>query len=547
MDNQLYLNRFWDALPEILLAIVILIVGFIVAKVLERVVYKMLQKFKLDEKVGSKQEKYSVSKIISKVVFILIIIFTLMLFFNVLNLGAIATPFAGMFDQLSGAFISLLKAGLILLVAWVLASVAKRLILMVGRKADLKKIANKAKAPEANTTKWLETAANIAFYLVLLLFLPAVLSALNIEGLSEPISNMLASFLNFIPKLIGAALIFAIGWLAATIVRKILSSFLASAGVDRLAERFHLSSFFEGTSLSKVIGLIAFVLILLPVSITALEVLDLDGISGPAIAMLNSILVMLPNIAIAILLVLVGLIVGRWVKSVVSKIAQNLGADSLFGKMGFDKKPATADTEQSVSGIIGTIAQVVIVLLFVAEALQVVGLAFMVGLVSGIFAYLPAVLAALVILAVGFWLANLAENFVGNVFKDSSGSPHLLRYVAKYAILAFAFFMALDMLGIAASIIQSAFILILGGLALAFGLAFGLGGKEHASRYLDRAEKSLEKAEVDQEAWKETKMEEEAKDVGLKKEDRAAIDPVVEKRSPDEEFPFRDEDPFKNE
>ncbi|MDO1831524.1 hypothetical protein Q2337_27025, partial [Escherichia coli] len=93
---------------------------------------------------------------------------------------------------------------------------------------------------------------------------------------------------------------------------------------------------------------------------------------------------------------------------------------------------------------------------------------------------------ALVILAVGFWLANLAEKLVGSLMKDSSGSPHFLRLVAKYAILGFAFFMALSQLGIAPGIIQSAFILILGGVALAFGLAFGLGGREHASRYLDR-------------------------------------------------------------
>lgn len=162
----------------------------------------------------------------------------------------------------------------------------------------------------------------------------------------------------------------------------------------------------------------------------------------------------------------------------------------------------------------------------------------MVSLASGIFAYIPAVIAALVILAVGFWLANLAEDFIGSVFKKSSGGPHVLRYVAKYAILAFAFFMALDQLGIAASIINSAFILILGGAALAFGLAFGLGGKEHASRYLDRMENSLKETEVDKEQWEEKKREQEAKKVGLAKEAKAAADPIVEKTSPDERHPF---------
>jgi len=149
----------------------------------------------------------------------------------------------------------------------------------------------------------------------------------------------------------------------------------------------------------------------------------------------------------------------------------------------------------------------VIILLFVVEALQVVNLYFMVTLATGVFAYLPMVLVAIVILAVGFWLANLAERIVGSVMTKPSGAPHVLRYVAKYAILAFAFFMALSQLGIAPAIINAAFILILGGVALAFGLAFGLGGREHASRYLTEMESSLQETEVSKEKWEQEKEE----------------------------------------
>ncbi|WP_282020378.1 mechanosensitive ion channel [Planomicrobium okeanokoites] len=540
MDTRGYFNNFMNALPEILLAILVLIIGFIVAKMVEKAVYKLLDKTKLDEKAGMSQQKYSLSKIISKIVFVLILLFAVALFFNILNLGAIGAPFLGIFDNLSGAFLSILKAALILLLAWVLATVVKRLILVAGRKFDFGKVTKKTGASKKDTVKWTETAANIAFYLILLLFLPAVLSALNIDGLSEPFSNMLASVLNFIPKLIAAAIIFAIGWIAATIVKKILSKFLESIGTDRLAAKLKISQFFSGTSVSNVIGIIAFILIMLPVTIAALEVLALRGISGPAIAMLNDILAMIPNIIVAILLILAGIIIGRWVKDFVVQLMKNLGVDSLTEKMGMNKTadPDTDPSAYSLAKIIGVVAQVLIILLFTVEALQLLNLEFMVSLATGIFAYIPAVIAALVILAIGFWLANLAEDFIGSVFKKSSGGPHVLRYVAKYAILAFAFFMALDQLGIAASIINSAFILILGGAALAFGLAFGLGGKEHASRYLDRMENSLKETEVDKEKWEEKKREQEAKKVGLAKEAKAAVDPIVEKTSPDERHPF---------
>lgn len=540
MDTRGYFNNFMNALPEILLAILVLIIGFIVAKMVEKAVYKLSDKTKLDEKAGMSQQKYSLSKIISKIVFVLILLFAVALFFNILNLGAIGAPFLGIFDNLSGAFLSILKAALILLLAWVLATVVKRLILVAGRKFDFGKVTKKTGASKKDTVKWTETAANIAFYLILLLFLPAVLSALNIDGLSEPFSNMLASVLNFIPKLIAAAIIFAIGWIAATIVKKILSKFLESIGTDRLASKLKISQFFNGTSVSNVIGIIAFILIMLPVTIAALEVLALRGISGPAIAMLNDILTMIPNIIVAILLILAGIIIGRWVKDFVVQLMKNLGVDSLTEKMGMNKTadPDTDPSAYSLAKIIGVVAQVLIILLFTVEALQLLNLEFMVSLATGIFAYIPAVIAALVILAIGFWLANLAEDFIGSVFKKSSGGPHVLRYVAKYAILAFAFFMALDQLGIAASIINSAFILILGGAALAFGLAFGLGGKEHASRYLDRMENSLKETEVDKEKWEEKKREQEAKKVGLAKEAKAAVDPIVEKTSPDERHPF---------
>jgi hypothetical protein len=202
----------------------------------------------------------------------------------------------------------------------------------------------------------------------------------------------------------------------------------------------------------------------------------------------------------------------------------------------------------SLAEIIGAIVQIVVVLLFVVEALQVVNLHFMVTLATGVFAYLPMVLAAVVILAVGFGLANLAERFVGSVMRKPSGAPHVLRYVAKYAILAFAFFMALSQLGIAPAIINAAFILILGGVALAFGLAFGLGGREHASRYLAEMENSLSGAEVSKAKWEKEKAEvkNEVEDVINKAEvdpnkSTPGQDKSYNEPKPGEKYPFEGE------
>jgi hypothetical protein len=538
---------FFSWLPDLLIGLLILLVGFIIAKVIEGAVYKLLRKFRMNERLGTTDSKWNIERIISKVVFWGIMLLALIMFFNVMNMSLIATPFVSIYSGLAGAILGILKAALILFIAWILALVVKKFILMAGNRLSLNKYFVKAgvSAEEANKSKWVESAANIAFYLILLLFMPAVLHALGLSGVSGPFEGLLQGFLNFIPKLVGAALIFAVGFIIAKIIRVILTKFLESIGTDRFANKLKVSSFLKGTSLSKLVGTIAFILIMIPVTISSLEALDLRGISEPAIGMLHDIVGMIPKIVIAVVLVLVGLLLAKWIRGVVVSLLENLGVNSLYGKMGVRSvKPSMP----SLAEIIGAIVQIVVVLLFVVEALQVVNLHFMVTLATGVFAYLPMVLAAVVILAVGFGLANLAERFVGSVMRKPSGAPHVLRYVAKYAILAFAFFMALSQLGIAPSIINAAFILILGGVALAFGLAFGLGGREHASRYLAEMENSLSGAEVSKAKWEKEKAEvkNEVEDVINKAEvdpnkSTPGQDKSYNEPKPGEKYPFEGE------
>ncbi|MGI1821670.1 mechanosensitive ion channel [Exiguobacterium sp. TRN 1102] len=509
MNNTTYnFNTFMSWLPELLLAIVILVVGYILAKVLENVTRKALKKARLDERVGiqkdgEKGEKWTPERIIGKVVFFGVLLLAFLIIFEFMNVPAITEPFSQIYEGFSGLIIGVIKAGLILLVAWVIATLLKKGIQMAGHRLNLSKLMEKTgqESTSVNQTKWVDTVANIVFYLVLLLALPAVLDALGLRGVSGPFEDLLNSFLGFIPKIVAAALIFAIGYVVAKIVRDILTKFLEAAGLDRLAERFHLSDYVKGSSLAKAIGTIVFIFIMIPVTISALEALDIRGISEPAIAMLNDVLVMIPDILVAIVLVLVGVFVARWLKGVVVSLLENLGVNSLAQKMGFGERASS----MSIAQVVGVIVQVIVILIFVSEALQVANLEFMASLATAIFAYLPMVIAALIILAVGFWLANMAERLVGSVLVDGAGQPSALRYVAKYAILGLVFFMAVSQLGIAPVIVNTAFLLILGAVALAFGLAFGLGGRETAARYLKKAEQRIDETEVSKEGLEQEK------------------------------------------
>src|SRR5699024_8826703 len=122
--------------------------------------------------------------------------------------------------------------------------------------------------------------------------------------------------------------------------------------------------------------------------------------------------------------------------------------------------------------------------------LYLIKLNFLVDIASAITAYLPNVLAAVLILGIALILGNIAEKIITNFLHGPV--IRVLGMFAKYAILTIAGFMALTQLGIATSIVASAFILILGGAALAFGLAFGLGGKEFAIKYWNKVDQAIE-------------------------------------------------------
>lgn len=509
MNNNFYNG--WDSilgkLPNVLIALAVLLVGWLVAKLIEKAVYKGLQKTSLDNKLFSNvnNKKYSAEKIISKIVYILILVFVFIMFLNILDLYVLTEPLVGMFSTIAAAIPNILKAGLILLFAWLIASGLKFLIQKGGKTLGVHEKLSKYKLTEDNqqTTNVVDTVANIVFYLVLLMALPAVLSALNLHGVSEPFENMIEGILGFIPKLFAAALILLVGYFVAKIVRDILTNFLQSIGTEKLVQRFGLSRLFEGTSLSRVIGTIAFVLILIPTVIAALERLDVEGISEPAIAMLNDILTMIPNIVVAIILVMIGLWLGKLLKKFTADLLSRIGFDSYFKGMGLNSA-ANRPNSLSLSDIVGYIVQIIVVLLFVAEALNVVKLDFFVDLARGVIAYLPHVIAAIVILGVGLWLGSLAKKVLSSILQGDSSN--VLATVAKYTIITIAVFMALDQLGVAPAIVNAAFILTLGGLALAFGLAFGLGGKNFASKYLTKFDEKIEKTSIDQAAVQQQKM-----------------------------------------
>ncbi|OZU88538.1 hypothetical protein CIL03_09545 [Virgibacillus indicus] len=499
--DQYFTSSFMQGVQNFVIAIIVLLVGWLIAKAIGNAVEKALGKTNLDEKLFNKfrtsDKPINSNKIIGKVVYYILLLVVFILFFNVLNLNMIANPLSELVSTFFGFIPAVLKAALILVLAWVIASIVQWLVVEGTKKINLQHLFFKMKLAksEDEINGYLQTIGKVAFYLILLLFIPGVLDALSISGVAQPFSGLLATILAFIPKLLAAAIIFAVGWFVAKIVKNIVVNLLQAVGSEKLVERLKMKKVFEGTSLAAFAGNLLFIIIMIPITIAALEKLELTGITEPAIGMLNTIMNMIPNILIAIGLVLIGVWLGKFIGESVHNYLEKLGFDRLTSNLKLGNKDA-AQSKVTPSALVGYIVQILIIFFLTVQALYLIQLDFLVEIASAITAYLPQVLAAVLILGIALILANIVKKVLRNLL--SGPATNMLAGFAKYAIIVLAVFMALTQLGIATTIVSSAFILILGGVALAFGLAFGLGGKDFASKYLRKFDNTIDETRVNE-------------------------------------------------
>jgi small-conductance mechanosensitive channel len=372
----------------------------------------------------------------------------------------------------------------LLLIAWIVATIAKNLVVKVLSKVKAEKFTKKWGITDEATGSSLEFLGKLVFIIVFLLFLPAVLDKLGMQNVSAPISNMVSKFLNYIPNIIAAVVILVVGIFVAGTIRQLLVPVLKKFKVDKIQEKAGISPT-EGTALSSVISYVVYVLILIPVIIAALQTLNISAISVPAIAMLNTVMMYLPNIFIAIAIIIVGIFIARIVGKLLTEILSSVGTDKLTQK--FVAAEDSKIKKFSLSKVIGETVKYIIILLFVVEAFNVLKLEVLRYIGQAIISYMPSAISTVIILGATFLIANWVENLILKHYSNAKISA----LTAKFIIIAFAAFMALIQLGIAPSIVNAAFILTLGALAVAFAISFGIGGREFASNTLKKLESNI--------------------------------------------------------
>jgi hypothetical protein len=467
--------------PNLIGALAILIIGVLIALVISAIIRGVLQRTKLDSKIAiwrrreEEEPSQDVARGIGKGVFWLIMILVLIAFFQALRLTLVTDPLNRLLSQIFTFLPQLIGAAILLLVAWIIASLLRLIVTRVMVAANLdERIGGKVDAEKERPLQLTKTIADVLYWLIFLLFLPAVLGTLNLEGLLEPVQSMLDKFLGFLPNIIAAGVIGVIGWFVARIVRQIVTSLLSAAGSDRLSDRVGIAS------ISKLVGLVVYILILIPVLVAALNALGLDAITQPASSMLNLILEAMPAIFAASMVVVIAYIVGKIVAGFITELLTGIGFNNIFARLGIGKEPV--EGKRTPSEIAGFLLMVAIMLFAIFEASNLLGFEALSNLMAELTVFGGHILLGLVIFSVGLYFANLAAKAIQASAMSQAG---LMSGIARGAILVLSGSIAIRHMGLANEIVGLAFGLILGAVAVAVAIAFGIGGRAIAARKLE--------------------------------------------------------------
>lgn len=497
MWNQIvhFADQYLAPYIHLLVPIAVLVVGWIAALLISGTFRRLLERTDLDNRlahliVGPEAgTRIPVEKWAGKGVFYVLMLFVAVAFFHTSGLTVITEPFNKVLVEIFAFAPQILSAALLLLLAWVLASLLRRITarLLTAIKAD-ERVGESAGVDPPERLSLPQSVGNVVYWLVFLVFLPAVLDALKLQGLLQPIRDMLAEVLGFMPNIFAGFLILLVGWFVARIVQRVVTNLLAATNVDQVGERIGLQSVLGIQALSGLAGTVVYGLILILVAIAALDALQFDAISGPTRQMLTGIFNALPAIFTAGLILLIAYIVGRSLARLVTELLNQIGFDALLVRLGVGREPAAGQTTSAE--VVSYLALLAILLFAAIEATAVLGFEGLAALLSQLTVFAGNMVLGLVIFGFGLYLANL---FAGIVAQKSSTNSGLLSTAVRLATLTLTTSMALKQMGIADQIINMAFGLLLGAIAVAIALAFGLGSRDIAARQVEQWLQSLKK------------------------------------------------------
>jgi len=387
--------------------------------------------------------------------------------------------------KIIGSFGGVLAAILLLVLGFIIASLVRSLVVGLLKKTKLAQL-NMAQPGTQNVSP-LNTGIGIIDYIgkfvylfVFLLFVPGIFTALGVGSIVAPLTTLLNSVWGYVPNIFAAIIVLIAGSIIAKLVRELLIPLFQRLKVDELQQKFGIQAD-ANARFSVTLAYIVYVFIMIPVVIVALQALNITAVSGPAVSMLTVVFSFIPQIVIAIVLIWIGALIGKFTGQIVCRLIASSGADAKVKDLVGDKAKNFV-----LSKTVGLVVTVVLDIFFIVEGVDVLKLNVLSGIGEKLIAYMPNVLAAVLIMIAAFFCAAALEK----VMKKGGLKDYAI--FAKAAVIVVAVFMALNQLGIAAAIVNAAFVIVLAALGIAFAIAFGVGGRKFASDQLDKLEKKID-------------------------------------------------------
>jgi hypothetical protein len=343
----------------------------------------------------------------------------------------------------------------------------------------------------------------VVFWLILLVGIILALQPLQLSSVLAPVQQLTVNAFSYVPNVVGAGLIFAIGFVIARIVKRLVESALMAARVDKWLSRVSpvtaepapveptATSVPGGqqawtptpytpmkASISRSAGMLVFLLIMIPVTISALDALKIQAISQPATEMLRTILDAIPHVLGALILLAIGFLVGRLVKQTIEQLLPTMGFNRAVAELGV----ASGNT---ASRFAGSIAMVAVMIFFAIKSAELLNSPLIATMLAQILELGSRVIVGVAIILAGVGIARLVARLV-----DTRGRGWLAT-ILNWSIIALAVAMGLRFMGLANEIVIIAFTAIIGSAAVAAALAFGLGGRAEASRLLAKWAREL--------------------------------------------------------
>jgi len=319
-----------------------------------------------------------------------------------------------------------------------------------------------------------ESLGRILALFIWLLGLIAILQTLHLSSVIGPVQELINAFMSFMPKILGAGIIFFIGGMIAKIVREIIETTLTTVNFDKWANLGGAEAVTGNSAISKTIGTVAYILIIVPVGIAALDVLSIPAITEPAMDMLQMVLHSVPLIIGACLILGLGFVIARWVGGMIEEVLPGLGFDRAVEAIGI------VPEGRSGSGVIATICQAAILLFMTIAATRMLGFPELTLIVETVLGQGANVLFGAVLIAAGVILARIIRGLVATAAGEGF-APALVHWLTVGLFV----FIGLKQMSIGGQIVDYAFLAIASGAAVAFALAFGLGGRDAAAKKLN--------------------------------------------------------------